>query len=474
MSRLDSLRQNRARSVGLSLIGVMGFLIAGFVFQPIASSIPILAPEDQFEIPFDEEYEVTPQTKQENVGQSQQQVEEIIINALEEEIIQPDIIEPTIEMVTEDLPPETIIQIDDFEQNTTPDPKPDNIIDCEETECIESEQITSDDTAVEQIIDETKDTPADIILPDTGSNTIRLIAEVTKIDSDGVSTVVTTSFDVPLQALFAESQTNRDFENGSLEIRLRAISSNPDFELTGNANLNILIDSNSIFTTQIPVTFAGISGEDGVIAQFTSPTGQKSNVYTFLFSQFIDRFPTQGTTPLEVKLNSLQLTLDSRENFGSTQLDLFSMSIDTDPDLLLVLDEEGIPQRVYPKDVIFKYTNSGDKFVDQGQCRSYWARNAGTITLFDSLNNVIATKFMSHNGCNTFVAIDTILDRNQQYRLQHVDSVNPQTDFDITFTTPKSQKNYYLGCYWSNTIGVGCTYPTPDSSGVLRAPPEGQ
>lgn len=452
------LRLRRGRSIGFALIGIMGFLIAGFVFQPVLSSIDNIAPEQQFEIPITEfEPEVTPETTLEDIGTPKEEIDEIIKDAEEGDII----------------------DVGDPELDTIPEP-----ISCTDSDppvCNDQEPITSDDPVIEQIIDETKDTITDIVLPDTGSNTIRLIAEVTKTDSDGVSTVVTSSFDVPLQALFAESQTNRDFENGSLEIRLRAISSNPDFELTGKGNLDILIANTTIFTSQIPVSFSGISGEDGVTGAFTSQTGQKSNVFTFLFSQFIDRFPTQGSTPLEIKLNGLQLTLDSREQFGASQLDLFSMTIDTDPDLVIIIDEEGIPQRVYPQDTRFRYANYGDKFIDAGQCRSYWIRHSGTIELYDTRgemdDQLLFSKKLAPIPCTTNTVIDTMLQRNNEYRLMHTlagTTENIQdTIFDVTFTTPKSQKNFFFACDWDQFAGVSCTYPSSDASQTLRAPPEG-
>jgi len=52
-SRTNVLRLRRGRGVGFALIAIFGFLIAGFVFQPVVSAIPLIAPNvDEFEVPF--------------------------------------------------------------------------------------------------------------------------------------------------------------------------------------------------------------------------------------------------------------------------------------------------------------------------------------------------------------------------------------------------------------------------------------
>jgi len=497
-ARLNVLRLRRGRTVGIGLIAIMGFLVFGFVFlEPVASSLPVIAPPEEtnpFEIPFVEE--VIPDTVQEEVGQSTEEIEEIVKDVSTDQ---------------------GLIQIDDFDGSTTPDPEPDNQIICvvpdliqtpelqtpepfqpvetpmpsiditpeieskpiipfdidtiqSSVVCVEQEQITSEDPVLVQIIDETKDTNADIILPDTGSDTIQIIAEVTKTDSLGFSTVSETSFDLFVQSFLVEQGTNRDFESGSLEIRIRAIASNPDFTITGSSNFDLLIGGNTIFTMQVPVTFSGISGEDGVIGQF----GGTSGSFVFFFADHLDEFPTLGTTMLEMKLNNVDINLDSRENFGATVLDLFTMNIDTDPDQILITDEQGEVQRIYPKDTKIRYFNSGDRVRDDSKrCLSSWTMHGGTIELYDSENNLLIKNELRVIPCIVTGAFpaDLLLFRNQEYRLVHTLDSNPETNFDIKFTTPKSQKIFNLGCYWSNSIGVGCTYPNADGSDVLRAPP---
>ena len=237
--------------------------------------------------------------------------------------------------------------------------------------------------------------------------------------------------------------------------------------ISGSANLDLLIDNMTIFLTPVHTTFSGESGEDGITGVFQGT----SSDFTFFFADHIDRFRESGVTELEIKLNDVDLTLDSRDSFGATELDLFSMTIDADPNLLLITNEEGGIEKVYPKDTFLFYTNSGDRQMQGNNCRSYWTRDGGTIDLYDSENNLLKTGRLSVKPCASHEAIRDNLFRDQTYRLVHISPDRPETNFDITFTTPKSQKNYNLGCYWSNSIGVGCTHPTPDGIDIVRVPP---
>lgn len=429
----------RSRLTGVILIGIMGFLVIGIVFQPVASSISNVAPQTQFEIPIPEN--------------------------IPPPVNRPEINPDATVCVEESTEPECI-------ETTEPEP--------------EQEPITSDDTVIEQIIDETKDTISDVVLPDIGSKTLTLVSEVSKIDSTGFSTVVTKSFDVIGLSFFVEDESNRDFENGFLEIKINIKSPDPQDLITGSSTMDILIGNQTIFTEQIPMTVSEISGVNGTNMEFISPTGTKSDSFTFSFADNLDKFPVQGVTKVEVKINNLNLELDSTEQFGATSLDIFSMNIATDPDLVIVQNEEGETQRIYPKDISFKYHNSGRFSLDGTQCRGYNTRDAGTIEIFDSENTLlqsgqlkIGSDTYGINCGRNFNVLSLTLDRDTTYRLVH--TANPTTDstlstqFDVTFTTPKSQKNYSLQCFWGNLPPLAwntCSHPSPDGSEIILKPVE--
>lgn len=432
----DQFRLVRSRLTGVILIGVMGFLVIGVVFQPVASSLPQVAPQ-QAQIPIPENTPTPIGLPEEN---------------------------PNAVVCTEGSTDEVCTQ-----------PDPDPVEDMEE--------ITSEDTPLEQIIDETKDTISDVVLPDTGSTTISLISEISKTDSTGFTTIVSESFNVQALSFFVEDESDRDFENGRLVIKLKAKSSEPTDFIEGTSTLDILIGNQTIFPEQIPMTVSAVSGTNGTNMKFISQTGIESDSFTFSFADHLNSFPFQGVTEIEVKVNDLSLTLNSSEEFGATSLNVFSMNIATDPDLIVVTNEQGETQRIYPSDIGFAYHNTGLFSLDSsgsGQCRGYNTRDSGTIEIFDSENVLLESGRLKVGNTYTsecgrfFNAISLTLDRNTEYRLVHSGDTDTTANFDITFETPKSQKNFSLRCYYGNSAPLAwhnCNYPSPDGSEVIHAPP---
>ncbi len=478
----------KSKSVIAIIIVVVVAGTLGLLFvEPIISTFPFIAPQDEFMIPFVEieEDPLEPEPIQEEIGQP---TEDIGIDPIEDAVI--------VCITTPCIDNEIIV--------------------CEEgSDCELLPPITSEDPPEKQIGDEldglcTEDNiescvpiTIQVCPPFCGTDTIRLNSLIAKTDSQGTKTFVTESIQVQMLSFFVEDTTNIDFSDGFLEIRTKVFASDPTLRIVGSATFDIRVNNQTILPTGIEFTVNGIELPDGfgavavldiscedpitgvrnesceflsnplgVGGVFISPTGIESNTFTFSFKDNLDKFP-DGISTLEFVLIDSEFTLDSRSSFGATKLVLFTMTIASDPNLIIITDEMGELQRIYPKDDRIVYYNYGDKYVDGLNCRSYWARHAGTISLFDSEDNLLVSKAMPHSRCSTFTAFDLNIFRNQEYRLVHVSNGNdhPETHFDVKFTTPKSQKNISLACYWSNTVGVGCTYPNADVSEILRAPP---
>ena len=345
--------------------------------------------------------------------------------------------------------------------------------------------ITSEDPPIEQLCDEDPDNILcqiiePIIEPET--NTIRLSGLIAKTDSDSVTTIAETSFNIPLQSLFINPETNRDFETGSLDIRVIGNTSATDLSLTGSGELDILIANQTIFTQPIQITFNKALGSGEITTGLQLSTGgEVLNGFTFSFEEHRDKFPVQGTAELQVNLSNVEIIIDSRETFASQELNLLTMTIETDPNLILIINEEGNVERVFPTDVGFAYHNTGNFALKSGGfCGSYWTRHSGTIEIFDSENVRLASgvlkignTYTSQCGRNHNV-ISLTLERDQTYRLVHSGDTQINANFDITFTTPQSQKNYSLQCFYGNSAPLvwhTCTYPSPDGTEVLHAPP---
>lgn len=365
------------------------------------------------------------------------------------------------------------------------------IIACEDVvppNCMEVPPISSEDPPIEQIIDEIpEEEPVQIILPDPEviENTVRLFSKVTKIDSDLVSTVIETGFDIPLAQLFVESASNRNFDSGSLVIEILGNTSATDLSLVGTAELDILIANQTVLIQPLQVSFSKTTDTGEVIGEFVSPTGQKSNDFAFFFADNLDKFPTQGTTELKITLNNVEITIDSRESFASSELNLLTMTIDTDPNLLLITNEQGDIERILPKDIGLTYHNLGSISIRSNglQCGGYHVRDSGNIEIFNSEGTSLDSGRLKlgdtyGTACGRlYNVIQVTLDRDTEYRLVHTDTTDPSADFDITFKTPISQKNFGLRCYHGTaSAGQGlawynCNYPSPDGSEILYAPP---
>lgn len=438
------LRVLRARSTGFTLLGIMGFLIAGFVLEPIASSLPDIAPQSEFQIPFTQENQNVDNQLKDNT------IPEGIVNTPPKPNEQPQTLP---EFIMDDPPVPTI---------------------------------TSNDTTIEQIVDETKDTPADVILPNTGSQTINLIAEISKQDSTGKITVVTNSFSVQALSFFAEKGTNIDYQNGFLVIKLSAISSDPNLKVSGTGDFDILIANKTILTSKIPITVNGISGVNGTNFLFASSIGQLSDLYTFSFKTNEAKFPASGSTLLEFKISNLKLKLDDKKDFGSNLLDIFSMTIDTDQNQLIIADQNGVLQRIYPSDDILSISSRvtvTNAYSAYGNYCIFGITSPpmGSVLVLDSADKLIsqgdqvtAGSYLTIGGCGTIMStgdkalIDTKLQRDQIYRVK----IQSPTPADFTFTTPKSQKTYSFYCIqgtsssFTNSYDIGagtykafCNFP---------------
>jgi len=463
------------------LVGLVGIFIAGTFFgAPLIEAVSHVAPQEQFEIPFTE----PPVSPDATLCEEPTTDASCFIDAPEDD--PPDPIPPPI--TSDDPPPKQII-------DELPEPLPflcteDNVESC---------------------------TPLQIQVcpPLCGSNNIRMLSLVTKTDSAGDITFTRGTLDIPLASFFVEETTNIDYSNGFLEIRTKVFPSNPDLRVTGTALFDILINNKSALSQPVNYQVNGkpcfadcpipdvqcqddlcefvsfnIGSVNGI---FVSTTGIKSPSFLFSIGKNIDKFDIlQGVNVLEFVLLDVDIKLTkevqcvtapcdpvSVDSFGANKLVLFTMDIARDPDLIIITDEEGGTSRVFPTDDRFRYTNSGDRFIDRGTCRSYWIKTSGTIELYDSENTLLKSSVMNAPRCSTHTSIDIQLQRDQTYRLVHT-SVGTSNDvsktlFDITFTTPKSQKNLTFGCYWGSSVssvqtGISCTYPNEDVTETIRIP----
>jgi len=357
---------------------------------------------------------------------------------------------------------------------------------------------TSEDPPAEQVCDE-------LDLGCGSSSPINLLLNVVKIDADNNrfnSTVVTA---VPALSFFVEQGTNIDFTNGFIEFSFD-VETFADTVVDGTGSIEILISNQTI--QQANIQISGMTDSEGIAnVLFVGPTGATSNTLIFSFADNMDKFPTQGLTPIEFKLVDLQIHREAQAciaifpvppqcepaDHAISNTVIFTMEIATDVNEIIIEDETGELVRVYPTDDRF-IIRSSTIIVRGGICYSLdvnkwlaavpgnfgrlWTEppvklqdicgravtgvTAGTAPAppISGINLFRNGEFVkSVAGATNGVVFDELLTRNTNYTITIAD---PSVTFD--FTTPKSQRNYDYKCWYNHRLNYGVTIQQ-DSSG---------
>ena len=380
---------------------------------------------------------------------------------------------------------------------------------------------TSKDPPIKQICDEIIElndglNTAILCLPfEVRPLTISLRSLIEKTSSQGDTTFTTGEFiAIPSLAFLVEDPTNVDFSTGFIEIKTHSSPSvtRQNFEIVGTAKFDILINSQTILTDPItfeidgracgfqcaePQIFCGnpITGTldlscsfnseiSRVSAKFVSSTGIESFSFLFNFEDNFDKFPN-GLSTLEFVLTDAKFTLKefsqtdpliavSEQSFGATKLVLFSMDIAKDPNQIIIDDETGGTERVFPIDSVLKVTGATTPvkaiicqlyyklIVDCPNCRvetslgDFNARVSPDSCLSGSIIVTFATDTARVFGLNLFddsgnflqsfaggqgEVINELLPRNTNYTLT---ISSPTLSTDLSF--PKAQQTQSYTC----------------------------
>jgi len=426
-SIINRNRLIRSRGTGLVVIAIMGFLIAGFVFQPAVSQIAFVAPNiEDLKIDFPD---ITiPE------GTCEQQVLDILEANPDQ---QPPDVDPCDQFVSE----EEIAEILDMQPNF-------NV------------PISSDDSTLKQIGDLVNDTEiVDLILPQ--SDKIGLIVEVTTIDSSGRRTIQEFREGFTPLAFFGDPLGAVDLTGGSLEFRMW-VETDPDTSVTGSGAyaLNLIhhIDRNlpqdKIDQTGL-VTVSGVADQNGLVTvEFVDITGQKSNVFTFDFTpENIDLFfPLNSRGEINFDISNFKIQKDFREDFEIANAEIFSIEILNSDDAVIFENIEGIKEVIFPADNRLSISSiSSIKQESNGNYVGLPRPAVGAITVTDSSGFVIAGSPIfsgSHlYDPNAFpqaplALIDTNLIRDEKYTV----TISDPTPITFTVESPLSQTNFDYSC----------------------------
>ncbi len=399
MTLKDRLRLRRSRAVGLTLIFIIMFMIGGFFFGS----------------PFVESFDnlAPPQTIPFPIGGDSAGTD------------------PSVNIPVGQQP--------DQDANENP-----------------NEQVTSNSDLCTQIGDESGSPLY------CSSNPLLLRSTVVKVDSNGVETTSVSRTEVPTLSFFVEDISNIDYSTGRLEIS--TLLENPEqATIFGSANFDILIDNQTIFISPVSVEWATtptiISPVKG---EFITSTGRSSE-FIFQFTDHLDKFPQLGITPLEIKLSNVDITVDSRDKFGTDSLDLFRMNIATDPNRVIIVSEEGEPQVIFAiDDQLFFQSKQVVKLASNSTNlnRGFPCPEMGAIFVND-FNNMQIVSTPPLSACQevsvtttepsvtaevylsgSVPLIEELIQRNSTYNI--IITAPTQATFQVQ--TPLSQKNYSFYC----------------------------
>jgi len=394
----DKLRLRRSRAVGLTLIFIIMFMIGGFFFGS----------------PF--------------------------VNSLDNLAPQQQIPIP-VGGDTAGTDPSVNIPVDQTQPDQSANENP-------------NEQITSNADLCTQIGDESGSPLY------CSSNPLVIESTVLKIDSNG-NEVVSISRSIVPALSFVEDISNIDFSTGRLEIS--TILENPELaSIIGSADFDILIDNQTIFTSPISVEWSPTATSFSTVnGEFVTSTGRSSE-FIFLFADHLDKFPTIGVTPLEIKLNNVDITVESRDKFGADSLLIFRMNIATDPDTVVIVDEEQGNQLIFATDdQLFLQSKQVVKLTSNSTNlnRGFPCPEMGSINVLDFDNKplffaqqtpVCVEQSVDSGGTPTapiyltgsVPLLDELIQRNSTYNI----IISSPTPANFLVQTPNSQKNYSFYC----------------------------
>ncbi len=212
----------------------------------------------------------------------------------------------------------------------------------------------SDDPPIDQICDE-----LDL---GCGTRTLTLTSIVTKTDSSGITTVVEETFDVGQLAFFVEDISGIDFATGRISIEL-IVEGEIGQDILGSGEMDVLIRGESVLPNPVIITPVLIS--DGIV-QLRFGSALSDNFLVSIADHF-DKFLNEQVsrlsfvTTFRIDEAVIQEVIcdpsgcstfegDAGDSFGVTNLKVFSMDIARDDQRIIVVNEQGIEERIFPSD----------------------------------------------------------------------------------------------------------------------------
>ncbi len=287
---------------------------------------------------------------------------------------------------------------------------------------------------------------------------IIVITEVTKIFTDLTEETVTSEFQLLPLEIFVEDTSNKDFSEGRFVTVLK-IKTDPNIFVEGNGNFDIFLDNQTINQTPIALSFSGTTDQNGeLIIDFVSPTGATSQDFLLNVLPLTPMINSGGITPLEfriIDLNAKAFEVD----YSVKGLPVFTFDFFRDPNIILIVDEQGLPVRVFPTDdQISIGAQSGSVRVSSCYKHMRYAcwmtrisyRSLGSPTIASlEVRNSNGDLVLQNIAPFTNFLVKDLITRNDTYTVNYgrvTSTAGSLPAGSFTFTAPEEQKNFSYYC----------------------------
>jgi len=332
------------------------------------------------------------------------------------------------------------------------------------------------------IVNATEVIPPEMLPPEpTPVNEFVIIAEVTKIFTDGTVQIETSEFQfIPLE-LFVEDTSNKDFSQGRLITKL-SVRSDPNTFVEGSGKFDMFLNNMTLNPTPTDFRFSGTTNQNGTIpVQFISPTGVPSADILLNIEPLQSDISLTGITPLEFKIFDVTAKVNTFDYAISDEQNVFEFDFFRDPEIILILDSSGNEVRGFPTDDLLRIGaldgSSSLKRCYKNTRYSCWMTTSystplgsATIASVEVRNSAGELLFQNLTPfTKSYIINNEPITRNDTYTVKYgrVTSANagslPAGEF--TFTTPETQMNYRFYCTISQSTAVvgsgwcrSCTY----------------
>jgi len=310
-----------------------------------------------------------------------------------------------------------------------------------------------------------------------------IITEVTKIFTDLTEETVTSEFQLLPLALFVEDTSNKDFSEGRFVTVLK-IKTDPNIFVEGDGLYDVFLDNKTLNQSPITLSFSGTTDQNGeLIINFVSPTGATSQDFLLNVLPLTPMIQTVGITPLEfriIELNAKAFEVD----YSAQGLPVFTFDFFRDQNQILIVDQEGLPVRVFPTDDQLNIgAQSGS--VKVSSCYkhtryacwmtrvSYSPLGSPTIASLEVRNSNGDLIFQNLAPFTNFYPVNNdLITRNDTYTVNYgrvTSTAGSLPAGSFTFTAPEEQKNFSYYCtigQKSASVGSGfcrsCLRPSGD------------